>query len=69
MKRHVSSKSDNCTEGVVVYAVVINVKFGAHYSERMEARIRLRYRGTGGKRAGKRRIQTLTCVLAEGNPH
>jgi len=31
MRRHISSKSNSCTEGMVVYAAGISVKAGVHY--------------------------------------
>jgi hypothetical protein len=34
MRRPISSKSDTCTEGGVVYAAGISVKVGAHYPGR-----------------------------------
>ncbi len=34
MRRHISSKSDTCTEGMDVYATGISVKVGAHYPGR-----------------------------------
>ena len=34
MRRHVSSKSNSCTEGMVVYAAGISVKAGVHYPGR-----------------------------------
>ena len=38
-------------------------------SEKLEARIGLRYCGTGEKLTGKQRRQSSTYVLVEGNPH
>jgi len=34
MRRHISSKSDSCTEDAGVYAAGISVKVGAHYPGR-----------------------------------
>ncbi len=34
MRRHISSKSNTCTEGMGVYAAGISVKVGAHYPGR-----------------------------------
>jgi len=34
MRRQISSKSDTCTESMVVYAAGISVKVGAHYPGR-----------------------------------
>ncbi|MGD8449250.1 MAG: hypothetical protein PVJ45_05550 [Desulfobacterales bacterium] len=34
MRRRISSKSDTCTESMVVYAAGISVKVGAHYPGR-----------------------------------
>jgi hypothetical protein len=34
MRRRISSKSNTCTEGVIVYAAGISVKVGAHYPGR-----------------------------------
>ena len=73
MRRHVSSKSDICTEGVVVYAAGISGKVGAHYLGRSvgkaggEDRVEILWHRRETSR--KQRRQTSTYVLVEGNPH
>jgi hypothetical protein len=74
MRRHISSKSDTCTEGVVVDAAGISGKVGAHYPGRSvgeaggEDRVEILWHRRETSR--KQRRQSSTYVLvAKGNPH